>query len=731
VRLLANDPGHRALRRAARAALILPATLFVALQLPFISQGALLAAFSCLSQTLFADFGGPKKRRLIAYLATTAAGVPLIIAGTAASTNLPASVAMAFVVALIVGLLAVLRGVIAAAQTVLLLATVLALTAVPVEHLWPSVAAWVFGGLVAATAAVTLWPLESTRPIQRRIADVLDAIADACQARWIDDDLAALKDARVRSTEALTALHSLYDGNLQRPSGVTESDRALAELVDEVGRLRYLQRWEDLSPQRDPHLAALMATECRQVADSLRRCAQRLRGARQALSSQALMDLRRQNLDDMAQWLADRQLNHPSTSDLRAELDDAFPLRITTLVASRITDLTITATPRKDDVLTVIPDAASSLAPASARQRIASHLSWESPWFRNAARTAVALSISVAVAKSVSLEHPFWIVLGTLSALRFDALGTGRQAWQALVGTTAGVAIAAGVLTVVGDRPPVWWALLPVVVFIAAYTPGTMSFAAGQAAFTVTVIVLFSIIEPSGIELVEARWLDVILGLAISLIVSLLMWPRGVLESLYKRLGEAMTNACDYYVATTDWIADGAIDDRLLDGFEQRSRQSLDRAREALDLSIVQRPPETIALQRWTALANTIRHVDFAARLAPQTRVNVSLRGGKRVVPLALVGPLLTCSNDVRRRLDDATAVWATQREATTFDPRLPDFEVAESVALLRAAIDSYLANPEAWDGDGPDPRPVIVTWLTDWCALFDESAQVLSQSTA
>src|SRR5690606_40380138 len=67
-------------------------------------------------------------------------------------------------------------------------------------------------------------------------------------------------------------------------------------------------------------------------------------------------------------------------------------------------------------------------------------------------RSAVALSLSIAVAKSVSLQHPFWIVLGTLSALRFDALGTGRTAKQALIGTTAGVALSAVCIQIIGDR---------------------------------------------------------------------------------------------------------------------------------------------------------------------------------------------------------------------------------------------------------------------------------------
>lgn len=729
-KLLGDDPGGRALRRAARIAVTLPPTLFAALHLPYISQGALLAAFSCLAQTLFADFGGPLKRRFWAYMITTAAGVPLILAGTFASPSRTASVITAVAVALIVGMLAVLRGVVAAAQTVLLLATVLALTAVEPATRWPSVLAWVLGGVVAGVAAVTLWPLQATLPIRAGVADVLAAIADACDARWIDHDPSALKSARQRSTDALTSLHAKYDGNLLRPSGATEADRALAELVDEVGRLRYLQRWEDVSESHDQQFSAIMAQECRDVTSALRACAARLRGGHDPLSAQALFDLRVRNLDEMSAWLSAHRGSVDSTH-LREQLDDAFPLRITTVVTSRITDLTIITAPAPHDQKADFPEDASGAKVKVASQwtRLRAQLSWESPWFRNAARTAVALGLSVAVAKSVSLDHPFWIVLGTLSALRFDALGTGRQAWQALVGTTVGVAFSAVVLAIVGTHQGVWWLLLPVALFVAGYTPGTTSFAVGQAAFTFTVIVLFSIIAPSGTELAEVRWIDVVLGLGISLLVSLLMWPRGVVETLYSRLRDAMTNACDFYVATTDWLAGGAIDARLLQGFSQRSWQSLDRAREALDLSIAQQPPRAIALEGWTAMANTIRHIDFAARLAPNAKASVATRGADPMIPMPLVGPLLACSNDTRDRLNLATDAWSLDSAPRPFQAQLPQFSTADSVVALRTAIDDYLQQPAQWTGAGPDPRPAIVVWLADWAALFDRSAQVLSRS--
>ena len=448
------------------------------------------------------------------------------------------------------------------------------------------------------------------------------------------------------------------------------------------------------------------------ISDALRACAGRLRGSKQPLSSAAIFDIRTENLDQTADWLAEHRHNH-SPGYLREQIEDTFPVRVTTLITSRITDQTIAVKPRPGDETSDPPSVLATAAegPPTAVERLRMHLSWNSPWFRSAVRSAVALSLSIAVAKSVSLQHPFWIVLGTLSALRFDALGTGRTAKQALIGTTAGVALSAVCIQLFGGNQVIWWILFPIALFWAAYTPGTLSFAVGQAGFSFVVIVMFSILSPVRLDTAAARLIDVVLGLAISLVVSLLMWPRGVVETLYTRLREAMQAACDYYVASADWMAGGAVNDRLLAEYKSASESALDRAQEALDLSIAQRPPKAVALQRWTALANTVHHVDFASRLMPQAVGIIRLRGDQTPLPIQLSGPLMAGANNAREELMAATNAWCDQQPAFdddstagAFDGTLPEFETAPTVRDLRQAIDDYLATPRrlAWHGQRP-----------------------------
>ena len=48
-------------------------------------------------------------------------------------------------------------------------------------------------------------------------------------------------------------------------------------------------------------------------------------------------------------------------------------------------------------------------------------------------------AVAVFVAQRLGVQHGFWVVLGTLSVLRSNALGTGWSIVQALAGTAVGI----------------------------------------------------------------------------------------------------------------------------------------------------------------------------------------------------------------------------------------------------------------------------------------------------
>jgi uncharacterized membrane protein YccC len=181
------------------------------------------------------------------------------------------------------------------------------------------------------------------------------------------------------------------------------------------------------------------------------------------------------------------------------------------------------------------------------------HASVRSVWFLNSLRAAVALAAAVAVADASGVQHAFWVVLGTLSVLRTNAAATGATALRALGGTVVGFVVGAALLIGIGTNPDALWAVLPVAVFVAAYAPGTTPFLVGQAAFTVTVVVLFNLLAPVGWTIGLLRIEDVAIGRGVSLAVGLLVWPRGVSSVVGDDLADAFRSGAAFLTQSVDW----------------------------------------------------------------------------------------------------------------------------------------------------------------------------------
>jgi uncharacterized membrane protein YccC len=194
-------------------------------------------------------------------------------------------------------------------------------------------------------------------------------------------------------------------------------------------------------------------------------------------------------------------------------------------------------------------------APAlvGAARFVARQASPRSVWFRNSARSSIALALAVAVAYATGVQHGFWVILGTLSVLRTTAASTGSTALRALAGTVAGFVVGALLLLAIGTGPTALWIALPFAVFVAAYAPGTTPFVVGQAAFTVTVVVIFNLLVPAGWRVGLLRIEDVALGCAVSVVIGILFWPRGASALVGDDLADAFRRGAAYLTQAVDW----------------------------------------------------------------------------------------------------------------------------------------------------------------------------------
>ncbi|MGH3171256.1 MAG: FUSC family protein, partial [Trebonia sp.] len=190
---------------------------------------------------------------------------------------------------------------------------------------------------------------------------------------------------------------------------------------------------------------------------------------------------------------------------------------------------------------------------AGAGTAVLRHASVRSVWFITSLRGALAVAAAVAIADVSNVQHGFWIVLGTLSVLRTNATATGATVWRALAGTVVGFVIGGALLQAIGTGPTAIWIALPVAILIAAYAPGATPFLVGQAAFTVTIVVLFNLLSPVGWKVGLLRVEDVAIGCAVSLVVGVVFWPRGASTVVAEDLADAFRSGAAFLTQAVDW----------------------------------------------------------------------------------------------------------------------------------------------------------------------------------
>jgi uncharacterized membrane protein YccC len=106
--------------------------------------------------------------------------------------------------------------------------------------------------------------------------------------------------------------------------------------------------------------------------------------------------------------------------------------------------------------------------------------------------------------------------------------------------------------------PVVLWILLPIVAFGSAYVPEVGSFVAGQAAFTMMVLINFNLIVPTGWQVGLIRVEDVVVGAMVGIVVSVLLWPRGATAAVSKAIEEARTVGAKFLKAAVLRVTRGA-----------------------------------------------------------------------------------------------------------------------------------------------------------------------------
>jgi uncharacterized membrane protein YccC len=248
------------------------------------------------------------------------------------------------------------------------------------------------------------------------------------------------------------------------------------------------------------------------------------------------------------------------------------------------------------------------------------------------------------------------------------------------VGFVLGSALMIGM----GSHEVLLWAVLPVAVLVSGVAPSMISFAAGQAGFTLVVIILFNIIAPVGWKVGLTRIVDVAIGCAVSIAVGLLFWPRGATAAL----GRALS---DSFVANSGYLADAV--DRLTattgqvdtEPGQRASHSAYQRLDDAIRQFLAERGAKVVPVETVANLFTGSNRIRLAAFTLSTLPAFPSVAGRPEPEPVAIAGAVLRDSFASSHRWYEEFAEMLANRRASLDPPPAHD-EILHDV--LQKAFD-------------------------------------------
>ncbi len=541
--------------RAVRATLVMPSLFALTATVIGDPQMTLFAVFGSFATLVLVSFGGTRRNKAVAHLGLALTGSAVLVIGTLVSNTawLAALVTIPVTFAIFFAGVAspnAQAGVLGA----LLVYILPACSPAAASTIGSRLAGWWLASAAGTVAVLLLSPKPPGNKLRARAAQTATALAAYLDAALSGTATTAQREAVLADRHELKLA---FGSSPIRPTGLATTDQGLANVVE-------LLEWSCtlVCDALDGHLDLThAAAQDRELLAA---------AADQLTATAALLGGQDPSLD------VDRLRNASAASAAHQQMlaGDPADVRAAAALAAHAQSIGLTAQAALADALIASGKASPELVEAERRrwyglpedtgrrhapglagaaEFLARHASLRSVWFRNSARGSVAIAAAVAVASLSGVQHGFWVALGTLSVLRTTASSTGSTAMRALAGTVVGFVAGALLLLAIGTGPAALWTVLPFAVFIAAYAPGTAPFAVGQAAFTVTIVVIFNLLAPAGWQVGLLRIEDVAIGCAVSLLVGAAFWPRGAAAIVGDDLADAFRQGGRYLTQAVDW----------------------------------------------------------------------------------------------------------------------------------------------------------------------------------
>ncbi|MFT5847835.1 MAG: putative membrane protein YccC [Psychroserpens sp.] len=182
------------------------------------------------------------------------------------------------------------------------------------------------------------------------------------------------------------------------------------------------------------------------------------------------------------------------------------------------------------------------------------NFSFSSKLFRHALRFTIAIVFAYLLGTLFDIQNTYWILLTIVVIMRPSYGLTKERSKDRIIGTLIGATFAIGIVLITQNT--LVYAVLAFVSLILAFSLLQQNYKSAAALVTISIIFLYSFINPDAFEVIQYRVIDTIIGSVIAIIANYVIFPTWEADNLKQVILNALKMNRKYLIATQQLYQD-------------------------------------------------------------------------------------------------------------------------------------------------------------------------------
>jgi uncharacterized membrane protein YccC len=185
---------------------------------------------------------------------------------------------------------------------------------------------------------------------------------------------------------------------------------------------------------------------------------------------------------------------------------------------------------------------------------IVQNFSLNSTMFRHALRFTVAIVFAYLLGTYLDIRNTYWILLTIVVIMRPSFGLTKERSKDRIIGTFIGAAVAIGIVLLTQNI--IVYSVLALVSLILAFSLIQQNYKWTAALITISIVFVYSLINPDAFEVIQYRVIDTIIGAGIAVVANYALFPSWEADNLKQVLLNTLKKNRTYLMSTQDLYHD-------------------------------------------------------------------------------------------------------------------------------------------------------------------------------